>query len=89
MSCKGRSALSPEAFYPIPWGGWNKSEAISFLALHKLFKNNYAVHMWNKLGHGSRLEITSQALLAQLLSQFCPATYAKMKDSEEQSRSVM
>ncbi|KFV52238.1 Lactosylceramide 4-alpha-galactosyltransferase, partial [Gavia stellata] len=80
MSCKGVRALSPEAFYPIRWEDWKKLfEAISSLELHKLLKNTYAVHVWNKLSHGTRLEITSQALLAQLHSQFCPATYAKMK----------
>ncbi|NXK02104.1 A4GAT galactosyltransferase, partial [Herpetotheres cachinnans] len=82
-SCKGVNALATEAFYPIRWEDWKKLfEAISSLELHKLLKNTYAVHIWNKLSHGTRLEITSQALLAQLYSQFCPATYAKMrKDS--------
>ncbi|KFZ53459.1 Lactosylceramide 4-alpha-galactosyltransferase, partial [Antrostomus carolinensis] len=75
MSCKGVSALSPEAFYPIHWADWQKLfEAISSSELHHLFNNTYAVHVWNKLSHGARLEITSQALLAQLYSQFCPAT---------------
>ncbi|XP_063212932.1 lactosylceramide 4-alpha-galactosyltransferase-like isoform X1 [Chroicocephalus ridibundus] len=91
MSCKGVRALSPEAVYPIRWEDWKKLfETISSSELHKLLKNTYAVHVWNKLSHGTRLEITSQALLAQLYSQFCPATYAKMKeDSEEQSRPAM
>ncbi|XP_075017575.1 lactosylceramide 4-alpha-galactosyltransferase-like [Calonectris borealis] len=91
MSCKGVCALSPEAFYPVFWNDWKKLfDTISSLELHKLLKNTYAVHVWNKLSHGTRLEITSQALLAQLYSQFCPATYAKMKkDSEEQSRPAM
>ncbi|NXX16629.1 A4GAT galactosyltransferase, partial [Podargus strigoides] len=80
MSCKDMTALSPEAFYPIPWEDWKKLfEAISSSELHKLLKNTYAVHVWNKLTHKTRLEITSQALLAQLYSQFCPATYEKMK----------
>ncbi|NXV12722.1 A4GAT galactosyltransferase, partial [Cepphus grylle] len=80
MSCKGVRALSPEAVYPIRWEDWKKLfEAISSSELHKLLKNTYAVHVWNKLSHGTRLEITSQAFLAQLYSQFCPATYAKMK----------
>ncbi|NXE26728.1 A4GAT galactosyltransferase, partial [Ardeotis kori] len=81
MSCKGARALSPQVLYPIPWEDWKKLfEAISSTELHKLFKNTYAVHVWNKLSHGTTLEITSQALLAQLYSQFCPATYAKMKE---------
>ncbi|NXX82872.1 A4GAT galactosyltransferase, partial [Urocolius indicus] len=81
MSCKGVSALSPEALYPVPWEDWKKLfEAISSLELQKLLKNTYAVHVWNKLSHGTRLEISSQALLAQLYSQFCPATYARMKN---------
>ncbi|KFV45093.1 Lactosylceramide 4-alpha-galactosyltransferase, partial [Tyto alba] len=80
MSCKGVSALSPESFYPIQWEHWNKLfEAISSLELHKLLNNTYAVHVWNKLSHGTRLVVTSQALLAQLYSQFCPATFVKMK----------
>ncbi|KAK0681851.1 A4GAT galactosyltransferase, partial [Pygoscelis papua] len=80
MSCKGVRALSPEAFYPICWENWNKLfDTISSSELHELLKNTYAVHVWNKLSHGTRLEITSQALLAQLYSQFCPATCAKMK----------
>ncbi|XP_030904015.2 lactosylceramide 4-alpha-galactosyltransferase-like [Melopsittacus undulatus] len=80
-SCKGVSTLPPESFYPIPWQDWkNLFEAIRPPVLHKLLENTYAVHIWNKLSHGTRLEITSQALLAQLYAQFCPATYAKMKE---------
>ncbi|XP_071407747.1 lactosylceramide 4-alpha-galactosyltransferase [Pithys albifrons albifrons] len=88
MSCKGVRALAPEAVYPIPWQNWKKLfEATSALELHKLLKNTYAVHIWNQMSHRTRLEIPSQALLAQLYSQFCPATYAKMKqDSQDQSR---
>ncbi|XP_063251534.1 lactosylceramide 4-alpha-galactosyltransferase-like isoform X2 [Prinia subflava] len=87
-SCKGVSALAPEAVYPIPWQNWKKLfEAVSASELHKLLRNTYAVHIWNKLSHKTKLEIPSQALLAQLYSQFCPATYTKMKeDSEELSR---
>ncbi|XP_002189441.6 lactosylceramide 4-alpha-galactosyltransferase isoform X3 [Taeniopygia guttata] len=88
MNCKGVSALAQEVVYPIPWQDWKKLfEAVSALELEKLLKNTYAVHIWNKLSHGTKLEIPSQALLAQLYAQFCPATYAKMKqDSEEVSR---
>ncbi|XP_010001333.1 PREDICTED: lactosylceramide 4-alpha-galactosyltransferase-like [Chaetura pelagica] len=83
MSCKGVTALFREAFYPIYWEDWKKLfEAISSSELHKLLINTYAVHVWNKLSHGTRLEITSQALLAQLYTQFCPATAAKMKSSK-------
>ncbi|KFO70586.1 Lactosylceramide 4-alpha-galactosyltransferase, partial [Cuculus canorus] len=81
ISCKGVHALSPEAFYPIRWEDWKKLfEAISSSELHKLLKDTYAVHVWNKLSHGTRLEITSQALLAQLYSQSCPSTYEKVKN---------
>ncbi|NWV39507.1 A4GAT galactosyltransferase, partial [Grantiella picta] len=81
MSCKGVRALAPEAVYPIPWQNWKKLfEAVSALELQQLLKNTYAVHIWNKLSHNTKLEIPSQALLAQLYSQFCPATYAKMKE---------
>ncbi|XP_058660934.1 lactosylceramide 4-alpha-galactosyltransferase-like [Ammospiza caudacuta] len=88
MSCKGVSALAQEVVYPIPWQDWKKLfGAVSALELQKLLKNTYAVHIWNKLSHRTKLEIPSQALLAQLYSQFCPATYTKMKqDSEELSR---
>ncbi|NXO04043.1 A4GAT galactosyltransferase, partial [Rhinopomastus cyanomelas] len=80
LSCKGVSALSSEAFYPVRWEDWKRLfEAISSSELHELLKNTYALHVWNKLSHGTRLEIASQALLAQLYSQFCPATHAKMK----------
>ncbi|NWR95133.1 A4GAT galactosyltransferase, partial [Furnarius figulus] len=80
MSCKGVRALAPEVLYPIPWENWKKLfEATSALELQKLLRNTFAVHIWNKLSHSTRLEIPSQALLAQLYSQFCPATYAKMK----------
>ncbi|XP_061864199.1 lactosylceramide 4-alpha-galactosyltransferase isoform X2 [Colius striatus] len=91
MNCKGVSALAPEAMYPVPWEDWKKLfEAISSLELQKLLKNTYAVHVWNKLSHGTRLEITSQALLAQLYSQFCPATYTRMKnDYKEKSGHTM
>ncbi|XP_077639241.1 lactosylceramide 4-alpha-galactosyltransferase-like [Lonchura striata] len=88
MNCKGVSALAQEVVYPIPWQDWKKLfEAVSALEFQKFLKNTYAVHIWNKLSHGTKLEIPSQALLAQLYAQFCPATYAKMKqDSEELSR---
>uniref|UniRef100_A0A8C8AK92 Lactosylceramide 4-alpha-galactosyltransferase n=1 Tax=Otus sunia TaxID=257818 RepID=A0A8C8AK92_9STRI len=88
MSCKGVSVLPQEAFYPIRWEDWHKLfEAISSSELHRLLNNTYAVHVWNKLSHGTRLEITSQALLAQLYSQFCPAMSVKMKiDSDKSSR---
>ncbi|NXV48048.1 A4GAT galactosyltransferase, partial [Uria aalge] len=83
MSCKGVSALPREAFYPIRWQDWKKYfEVVSSSELHHLFNNTCAVHVWNKKSQGTRLEITFQALLAQLHSQFCPATYDIMKDSE-------
>ncbi|KGL88907.1 Lactosylceramide 4-alpha-galactosyltransferase, partial [Charadrius vociferus] len=80
MTCKGVRALSPEAVYPIHWSAWKMLfEPISSLKLRRILKNTYALHVWNKLSHGTKLEITSQAFLSQLYSQFCPATYAKMK----------
>ncbi|XP_040401015.1 lactosylceramide 4-alpha-galactosyltransferase isoform X1 [Cygnus olor] len=85
-SCKGVSALPREAFYPIRWQDWKKYfEVVSSSELQELLKNSYAVHVWNKKSQGTRLEITSQALLAQLHSHFCPATYDILKmDSERQ-----
>ncbi|XP_052645119.1 lactosylceramide 4-alpha-galactosyltransferase-like [Harpia harpyja] len=85
-SCKGVRALPREAFYPIRWQDWKKYfEVVNSSELHHLFNNTYAVHVWNKKSQGTRLEITSQALLAQLHSHFCPATYDIMKkDSERQ-----
>ncbi|XP_064316789.1 lactosylceramide 4-alpha-galactosyltransferase-like [Phalacrocorax carbo] len=83
-SCKGVSALPREAFYPIRWQDWKKYfEVVSSSELHHLFNNTYAVHVWNKKSQGTRLEITSQALLAQLHSHFCPATYDIMKKNSE------
>ncbi|KFP71877.1 hypothetical protein N310_12815, partial [Acanthisitta chloris] len=80
MRCKGVSALPREAFYPIRWQDWKKYfEVVTSSELHRLFSNTYAVHVWNKKSQGTRLEITSQALLAQLHSHFCPATYDIMK----------
>ncbi|XP_010713700.1 lactosylceramide 4-alpha-galactosyltransferase isoform X1 [Meleagris gallopavo] len=79
-SCKGVSALPREAFYPIRWQDWKKYfEVVSSTELNELLKNTYAVHVWNKKSQGTRLEITSQALLAQLHSHFCPATYDVLK----------
>ncbi|XP_032841931.2 lactosylceramide 4-alpha-galactosyltransferase [Tyto alba] len=85
-NCKGVSALPREAFYPIRWQDWKKYfEVVNSSELHHLFNNTYAVHVWNKKSQGTRLEVTSQALLAQLHSHFCPATYNIMKkDSERQ-----
>ncbi|XP_061864338.1 lactosylceramide 4-alpha-galactosyltransferase isoform X2 [Colius striatus] len=85
MSCKGVSALPREAFYPIRWQDWKKYfEVVSSSELHHLFNNTYAVHVWNKKSQGTRLEITSQALLAQLYSHFCPATYQIMRQDYKQ-----
>ncbi|XP_009069486.1 PREDICTED: lactosylceramide 4-alpha-galactosyltransferase-like, partial [Acanthisitta chloris] len=63
---------------------WKKYfEVVTSSELHRLFSNTYAVHVWNKKSQGTRLEITSQALLAQLHSHFCPATYDIMKKDSE------
>ncbi|XP_034639160.1 lactosylceramide 4-alpha-galactosyltransferase [Trachemys scripta elegans] len=79
-SCKGVSTLPREAFYPIRWQDWKKYfEVVSSSELHRLFKNTYAVHIWNKKSQGTRFEITSKALLAQLHSHYCPSTYGIMK----------
>ncbi|XP_042326712.1 lactosylceramide 4-alpha-galactosyltransferase [Sceloporus undulatus] len=78
--CKGVTTLPREAFYPIRWQDWKKYyEAVSSSELSKLFKNTYAVHVWNKKSEGKQLEITSQALLGQLHSKYCPSTYNLMK----------
>ncbi|KAM6290830.1 lactosylceramide 4-alpha-galactosyltransferase-like [Porphyrio hochstetteri] len=83
-SCRGVRALPREAFYPIRWQDWKKYfEVVSSSELHHLFNNTYAVHVWNKKSQGTRLEITSQALLAQLHSHFCPDTYNIMKKEAE------
>ncbi|XP_074860137.1 lactosylceramide 4-alpha-galactosyltransferase [Carettochelys insculpta] len=79
-SCKGVTTLPREAFYPIRWQDWKKYfEVVSSSELHELFKNTYAVHIWNKKSQGTRFEITSKALLAQLHSHYCPSTYEIMK----------
>ncbi|XP_061438303.1 lactosylceramide 4-alpha-galactosyltransferase [Rhineura floridana] len=79
-SCNGVTTLPREAFYPIPWQDWRKYfEVVNTSELPKLFKNTYAVHVWNKKSQGTQFEITSKALLAQLHSQYCPSTYKLMK----------
>uniref|UniRef100_A0A8D0MWM6 Lactosylceramide 4-alpha-galactosyltransferase n=1 Tax=Sus scrofa TaxID=9823 RepID=A0A8D0MWM6_PIG len=79
-SCRGVTALPSEAFYPIPWQDWKKYfEDISPEALPRLLNATYAVHVWNKKSQGTRLEVTSQALLAQLQARYCPATHEVMK----------
>nr|XP_060632148.1 lactosylceramide 4-alpha-galactosyltransferase-like [Anolis sagrei ordinatus] len=79
-SCKGVTIFPREAFYPIRWQDWRKYyEVISASELPKLFNNTYAVHVWNKKSQGKQLEITSETLLAQLYSKYCPSTYSLMK----------
>ncbi|XP_019399910.1 PREDICTED: lactosylceramide 4-alpha-galactosyltransferase [Crocodylus porosus] len=78
--CKGVSILPQEAFYPIHWQDWKKYfEEVSSSAFQKLFQNSYAAHIWNKKSQGTRFEVTSKALLAQLHSCYCPSTYWMMK----------
>uniref|UniRef100_A0A8D0L6X8 Lactosylceramide 4-alpha-galactosyltransferase n=1 Tax=Sphenodon punctatus TaxID=8508 RepID=A0A8D0L6X8_SPHPU len=79
-SCKRVSTLPQNAFYPIRWQDWKKYfDVVTSSELHSLFKNTYAVHVWNKKSQGKRFEITSKALLAQLHYHYCPATYGLMK----------
>uniref|UniRef100_A0A6J0UWG8 Lactosylceramide 4-alpha-galactosyltransferase n=1 Tax=Pogona vitticeps TaxID=103695 RepID=A0A6J0UWG8_9SAUR len=79
-SCRGVTTLPREAFYPIRWQEWRKYfEAVNSSDFPKLFKNTYAVHVWNKKSEGRQLEITSKSLLAQLHSHYCPSTYRLMK----------
>ncbi|XP_015278457.1 PREDICTED: lactosylceramide 4-alpha-galactosyltransferase, partial [Gekko japonicus] len=78
--CRGVTVLPQEAFYPIHWKDWrNFFEVIRPSELSELFKNTYAVHVWNKKSQGTRLEITSKALLAQLHFHYCPSTYELIK----------
>lgn len=79
-SCRGVSVLPRETFYPIRWQDWRKYyKAINASKLPQLFKDTYAVHVWNKKSQGKQLEITSETLLAQLQSDYCPLTYSLRK----------
>ncbi|XP_037369321.1 lactosylceramide 4-alpha-galactosyltransferase [Talpa occidentalis] len=79
-TCRGVSALPCEAFYPIPWQDWKRYfEDISPAELLRLLHATYAVHVWNKMSQGTRLQATSRALLAQLQARYCPTTHAAMK----------
>lgn len=79
-ACRGVRALPCEAFYPIPWQDWKRYfEDIRPEELPRLLNATYAVHVWNKKSQGTRLEATSQALLAQLQARYCPTTHAAMK----------
>uniref|UniRef100_A0A8C6RC87 Lactosylceramide 4-alpha-galactosyltransferase n=2 Tax=Nannospalax galili TaxID=1026970 RepID=A0A8C6RC87_NANGA len=79
-SCRGVTALPPEAFYPIPWQNWKKYfEDISPEELARLLNATYAVHVWNKKSQGTHFEATSRALLAQLHARYCPKTHEVMK----------
>ncbi|XP_053243668.1 lactosylceramide 4-alpha-galactosyltransferase [Podarcis raffonei] len=81
-SCKGVTAVPRDAFYPIRWQDWRKYfEEINASELPILFRNTYAVHVWNKKSQGTQLAITSKTLLAQLQSHYCPSTYRLMKIS--------
>ncbi|XP_053114379.1 lactosylceramide 4-alpha-galactosyltransferase isoform X2 [Hemicordylus capensis] len=79
-SCQGVTTLPQEAFYPIRWQDWRKYfEVVNASELHKLLKNTYAVHVWNKKSQGTQFQITSKTLLAQLHSYYCPSTFRLMK----------
>ncbi|KAL1767346.1 lactosylceramide 4-alpha-galactosyltransferase [Sigmodon hispidus] len=79
-SCRGVTALPPEAFYPIPWQNWKKYfEDISPEELSQLLNVTYAVHVWNKKSQGTHLDSTSRAMLAQLYARYCPTTHEAMK----------
>lgn len=79
-TCRGVTALPPEAFYPIPWQDWKKYfEDISPEELARLLNATYAVHVWNKKSQGTHLDSTSKALLAQIHARYCPTTHEAMK----------
>ncbi|XP_037374549.1 lactosylceramide 4-alpha-galactosyltransferase-like [Talpa occidentalis] len=79
-TCRGVSALPCEAFYPIPWPDWQRYfEDVSPAELPRLLHATYAVHVWNKMSQGTRLEATSRTLLGQLQARYCPTTHAAMK----------
>ncbi|KAL8220776.1 UNVERIFIED_CONTAM: Lactosylceramide 4-alpha-galactosyltransferase, partial [Gekko kuhli] len=81
--CRGVTVLPQEAFYPIHWKDWRKYFEVIRPSEHsELFKNTYAVHVWNKKSQGTWIEITSKALLAQLHFHYCPSTYELMKSSQ-------
>lgn len=78
--CRGVMILPKEAFYPIRWQDWRKYfEIIKISERSELFRNTYAVHVWNKKSQGTEIDTTSKTLLAQLHFQYCPSTYELMK----------
>lgn len=81
-SCRGVSVLPREAFYPIRWQDFEKYfEVVGASELPKLFKDTYAVHVWNSRNQGKKTEIASETLLAQLQASHCPSTYLLRKIS--------
>ncbi|XP_062990383.1 lactosylceramide 4-alpha-galactosyltransferase isoform X2 [Elgaria multicarinata webbii] len=84
LNCRGITILPREAFYPICWQDWKKYfEVVSASEIPNLFKNTYAVHVWNKKSQGAHFDITSKTLLAQLYSQHCPSTYSLKKTYQD------
>ncbi|XP_048205275.1 lactosylceramide 4-alpha-galactosyltransferase [Perognathus longimembris pacificus] len=78
-ACRGVTALPPQAFYPIRWQDWKRYfQDISPRALARLLNATYAVHVWNKKSHGTRLPASSRVLLAQLHARYCPTTHQAM-----------
>lgn len=79
-SCRGVTVLPREAFYPIHWQDWKIFfKDVKPLEMSKMFKNTHAVHVWNQKSQGTRFQISSEALLVQLQSHYCPSTYELMK----------
>ncbi|XP_048405265.1 lactosylceramide 4-alpha-galactosyltransferase-like [Stegostoma tigrinum] len=80
QQCKGVSVLPPEAFYPIPWQDWKKYfKVMSRSEAQRLLKNSYAVHIWNKMSHGTSFSRGSKVMIDQLCSVYCPISYQVMR----------
>ncbi|XP_066489525.1 lactosylceramide 4-alpha-galactosyltransferase [Tiliqua scincoides] len=79
-SCRGVTALPREAFYPIRWQDWRKYfETVNASELPMQFKDTYAVHVWNARSKEKQHVLSSETLLAQLQSSYCPSTYLLRK----------
>ncbi|XP_060695535.1 lactosylceramide 4-alpha-galactosyltransferase-like [Hemiscyllium ocellatum] len=83
QQCKGVRMLPPEAFYPVRWQDWKKYfEVMSKSEVQKLLKNSYAVHIWNKMSHGTSFPMGSKVMIDQLSSVYCPISYKIMSWQE-------
>ncbi|XP_068201829.1 lactosylceramide 4-alpha-galactosyltransferase-like [Palaemon carinicauda] len=75
QGCGTMKVLSPEAFYPIPYGK-NRAytQARRTTNLSKLFKDSYVLHFWNKLTKNTPVRPKGHSILYTAAKTFCPVT---------------